>query len=632
MPSSGRGGLILSWLLPVLAGVTLICGWEEAWRWGMVGALFAWAGVVFLVWRSGVAFSIGYVMGLGMLLRLILFPLPPVLSDDVYRYLWDGTLSTEGINPFAHQPSDSELERFRDLEIYGLLNSRDYYSIYPPSSQTVFAAGSLLGGNGMWVGIYSIKGVLALFELAAFGLLARLLTLRKLLLYAWCPVVVLECWGQAHTETIAVFGIVLCLWAYRAGFGGWSGAALAVAGWAKLYPLLLIPFLWRRLGWKVPAVAAAVTVVLWLPFLKGFSPWNFKESLDLYIRSFEFNAGPYYALKGASTLLLRAVGVIGPETETSKVVGPLLRFVFLAGFFWLLWCDRKWRLPFELVAALVIMLLLVTMTTVHPWYVTPLLALILFTNHLFWSWQWLSVAALGTYLFYSHAVYWPFVWLGWGGWLALTLWRDLPAGFAGYMRQRACEKRDLVLRILGQKNKHQTSLRGMRILDVGAGEGYLGEILEDEEGAGVTLADVVDMNRSRLPVTIVDEGRLPFPDGSFEIVLLVYVLHHCRDAERVVSEALRVSGENGHVVVIESVYDAPWNHRLLRWLDLLANRLRSGGVMKGQEEHLKFRAVEEWERMFREKGARVEAVVCEWHPVHRKAGFLLKDGGLRVEG
>ncbi len=424
-------------ILLLLAGATLASGWREEWRWGMVGALFLWAAVLFVIWRKETRFAPGWVLAVAIVLRLILFPLPPVLSDDVYRYLWDGMLTTEGVNPFAHRPADPALARFHDTAMFPLLNSREFFSVYPPSSQVLFAVGGwVYGWKGMWAGVYAIKGLLALCELAALLILARVLTRDKFLLYAWHPVIVLECWGQAHTETIAILGLAFCIWALRRGRAVAAGAALALAGWAKLYPLFFFPFLWRRMGWRVMAAGAAVTALLWLPFLAGFSPFKFKESLDLYVRSFEFNAGPYYALKAVSTGALRLVGMIGPETETSKVVGPVLRGLFLlcaVGLWWRDWKRREGGVgwSFEAASALLLMALLVTMATVHPWYFTLLLVLVLCLKHAFWSWHWLSVVSLGTYLFYSHGLYWPFVWLAWGGWVVLA-WRwDRPSAWLG---------------------------------------------------------------------------------------------------------------------------------------------------------------------------------------------------------
>lgn len=612
-------------IIIALAGITCWGAWEESRRWTMVGALFLWALVLAALWFRKASFGLGAILGVAILLRAVVFPLPPVLSDDVYRYLWDGMLTAEGVNPFAHRPSDPEMERFQNLDLFPLLNSQEYYSIYPASSQVLFAAAGFLHGRDMVSGIYLIKGLLGSCELGALFLLARLLDRRKLMLYAWCPVIVLELWGQAHTEAIAVLGIAVCLWATKKSSNAGetvprgavlAGAALALAGWAKLYPLLLAPFLWRRLGWRAFAGAGAMSIILWLPFLAGFSPGNFLESLGLYVRSFEFNAGPYYALKAATTFPLRVAGIAGPGEETSKLVGPFLAAVFFAGYGVILWRDKKLEMPFETVGALVIMLMLVTSTTVHPWYVTPLLVLILFSKHLWWSWQWLSVVSLGTYLFYTHDVYWPFVWLGWGGWAALFLWKDAPFLLAALMRQRAREKWDLVRSVPG------ISWKGRAVLDLGAGEGYVGEMMRDEGGACVTLADVVDLNRSSLPLTRYDGERLPFADRSFDIVTLVYVLHHCEAPGAVIKEALRVSRDR--VIVIESVYDAPWNRRLLEFLDRIANRMRSGGKMNAQEEHLDFRTVDEWKRLFDEAGAKVDDVVRTGNRIHRKAVFNLR--------
>ncbi|MCL4488469.1 MAG: class I SAM-dependent methyltransferase [Chloroflexi bacterium] len=88
-----------------------------------------------------------------------------------------------------------------------------------------------------------------------------------------------------------------------------------------------------------------------------------------------------------------------------------------------------------------------------------------------------------------------------------------------------------------------------RIIDIGAGKGYLAQHLSDRFGARVTMVDVASYNQSRLPLIVCDSRALAFGSDSFDMALLSFVLHHSRSPEAILGEALRVARK---VVVIEN--------------------------------------------------------------------------------
>jgi SAM-dependent methyltransferase len=114
---------------------------------------------------------------------------------------------------------------------------------------------------------------------------------------------------------------------------------------------------------------------------------------------------------------------------------------------------------------------------------------------------------------------------------------------------------------------------GDRVLDVGAGDCRLDLLLKRDPGCDVVPVDVADCNRTDLPLTIFDGRRLPFPDDSFDVALLVFVLHHAEDPRAVLMEARRVSRRQ--VIVFEDV-NVTWRDRLLfrgfhRWAEWSQN-------------------------------------------------------------
>jgi ubiquinone/menaquinone biosynthesis C-methylase UbiE len=118
-----------------------------------------------------------------------------------------------------------------------------------------------------------------------------------------------------------------------------------------------------------------------------------------------------------------------------------------------------------------------------------------------------------------------------------------------------------------------------RVLDVGAGDCRLDMLLQKKIGCEVVPVDVEDFNETQLPLTMFDGKRLPFADDSFDVVLLIFVLHHAEDARAVLAEARRVS-RNG-VIVFEDVTSGFWDravfrgfHRWLAWSERISYPFR----------------------------------------------------------
>ncbi len=583
-----------------------------------VGAALVGCFVVAWAWQR-TSPSLRTVLGVAILLRLLVLPLPPTVSDDGHRYVWDGWVQTDGVNPYAHRPSDPAFVERHETGLYDRLNSRDYYSVYPPASQAVFAFGGLFRGWGPAASWYAIKGLLAGFEVLALLLLARMVRPATLVLYAWHPLVVMEAAGQAHTEAGMVGFLVVAVWA-AGRRGALAGGAMTVAGWFKLIPLVFLPFVLRRVGWRAAWAAAVVTAALVVPYAAPYVVPHVRESLDLYVGLFEWNAGSYFALKEGLRLLT--------GEDWSKVLGPALRIAFLLGLPVLLWLDwkRRWALP----AALLVVYgwFLATTTTVHPWYLLGPLALVPLVADrgragalVAAAWQVLAAGSLGTYLFYTHgaAPYWAAVVLGWVGWATLLAAAGAVAGLPRLMRRRARRKWRWVAPYLD---------RPTTLLDLGAGEGFVGEAAA-ADGAAVTLADVVDFNRTDLPLVRYELApvhvmghRLPLPDDQFDATLLVFVLHHAEDPAAVLREARRVT--HGRVAVVESVAETAWDRWWLPRADRLANRLRSGGAMAEQEEHLRFRSAADWRAWFEAAGFRVVSEERRGRWLHRQHLFVLE--------
>lgn len=147
--------------------------------------------------------------------------------------------------------------------------------------------------------------------------------------------------------------------------------------------------------------------------------------------------------------------------------------------------------------------------------------------------------------------------------------------------------------------------KGEQVLDVGAGKGFLAERLHESLGVAVTGIDVVNYAGATVPFVVYDGKTFPFPEKSFDTVLLSFVLHHCTDQDQMLRESIRCARKQ--VIVIEDTYTSPWEHLFIMWNDYRSNIFQGYiKVRKGLEkaESLKmpmplaFRSPKGWVRYF----------------------------------
>lgn len=202
--------------------------------------------------------------------RAILVAAPPALSDDVYRYVWDGRLQVQGHHPYKFAPEDPMRAELRDGEIYPRINHPEIPTIYPPLSELLFAALALAR-----CGVTGFKAATALLDvgtIAALVLVLRALGLPRdrAILYAWNPLAIVETAGSGHVEPLGVALVLLAVAGVARGRTLGAAAALGGAVQAKLLPLILVPGFARRMRTRALAVFVAVVVLLAAPYaLRG---------------------------------------------------------------------------------------------------------------------------------------------------------------------------------------------------------------------------------------------------------------------------------------------------------------------------------------------------------------------------
>lgn len=202
------------------------------------------------------------------LFRLSILFSTPYLSDDIYRYVWDGRVQAAGTNPYRYIPADEALAGLRDDKIYPNINRRDTaHTIYPPVAEAVFLLVTRISESVTWM-----KAVMVGFEAVAVWALVQLLVSfgfarQRVLIYAWHPLAIWEFAGSGHLDAMVIAFMALALLARRKRGEISTGFFLACATCVKLFPVVLFPALYLRRSWKMAVAFAATILVAYLPYL-----------------------------------------------------------------------------------------------------------------------------------------------------------------------------------------------------------------------------------------------------------------------------------------------------------------------------------------------------------------------------
>jgi len=237
----------------------------------------------------------------GFLFRIVLVPSDPFLSDDVYRYLWDGKIFGAGINPYKYAPLDMRLSEFRDSHVFPNINFPEIATSYPPVSQFIFLINNWLGGS-----IFTWKILLLLVEVPLIFVILRLtqyfqLNKSRILIYFYNPLLIIETYSSGHLEILGVFFFwtAVLLFYQRRDWRGITFFTFSIM--TKFFPLISgLPFLIQKF-FRKSGLLMLIIVLLLLPFMfSGVIPL---PGLFSYINRWEFNSGLYQFITSVFSLI-----------------------------------------------------------------------------------------------------------------------------------------------------------------------------------------------------------------------------------------------------------------------------------------------------------------------------------------
>lgn len=271
---------------------------------------------------------------LGFSIRIACAFIDPVLSDDIFRYVWEGRANLAGLSPFANPPNADSLFFLRDEEIWPLINHKEIPAIYPPFAQGFFTLIALFQGGTVAVKLGFIT-IEALTIYALFRILKGTWTRNRmeyaLAIYVLNPLVIYEVAWSGHLDVLAWSPLVLCLslLVYRSKTR-WvvlAGVLLGLSISAKFIGLILLPlilfarrkpvlsrstFLQQRVAFII--VVFSTLALTYTPFLKQ---GHLFDGFGAYASSWKNNEGYFRIFERVASRAMY---------EPTSEVDPILRF------------------------------------------------------------------------------------------------------------------------------------------------------------------------------------------------------------------------------------------------------------------------------------------------------------------
>ena len=352
----------------VMLGVFLLVGLIDARQGvGVFLTLMAIASIAYLlvIWlvhsrQPGSTTALVGCLILGLIWRVVLVGAAPIVSDDVYRYLWDGRVQHHGLSPYQSVPDDPRLESLHtDLTKQIHPTNAALPAIYPPLAQRLFYGVTFVHESVEALAVAMVVADVLIVVLLWRWLVAAGRNRWWVLAYAWHPLVVLEGAGGAHIDTFGTLLLVASGFALSRRRSLLASVTFAGAIAVKFIPIVLVPLLWRRIRLVHAVAAMVVLALLYLPFLRdGALPVG---SLGTYLSQWRFNAPFFRWLEPFFGVPVVVVASLGAGLTTAGFARRSMRRDD----------PRAWAWP---IAAAVVL-----MPAIYPWYLvwlTPFLTVV----------------------------------------------------------------------------------------------------------------------------------------------------------------------------------------------------------------------------------------------------------------
>ncbi|MDH5647711.1 MAG: glycosyltransferase 87 family protein, partial [Candidatus Heimdallarchaeota archaeon] len=237
-----------------------------------------------------------FIWFISILLRILQLFYPVGLSDDIYRYIWNGEMHKQGINPYTTSPNDPKVDNLYQ-PWWTQINHPNITSPYPPVAQFIF---SLLAVDNLSISqnILLYQVVIILFDLGVIRLLNKILQhlqmpSHRIIIYAYSPLVIFEFAGNAHIDVIAIFFTFLSYYFILKKHKTISAICITIAILIKILPILLLLILFRYYQIKDFLISFIVTILFIIPYIEDPISVLVPDGLIIFSRYFRFNESIY---------------------------------------------------------------------------------------------------------------------------------------------------------------------------------------------------------------------------------------------------------------------------------------------------------------------------------------------------
>lgn len=333
---------------------------------------------------------------LAVFFRLLFLIATPNLSQDFYRFIWDGRMLYEGFNPYLYLPANLIEQNIAPVAQAHILFegmgdlSAGHYTNYPPVNQLLFLIAALFTNDHILGAIIVLRTIIILADIGILFFGTRLLKQLKIpsyyiFFYILNPFVIIELTGNLHFEGVMLFFLILSL--YLLANNKWRTAAfsMALSISVKLLPLLILPLFLQKLRIKKAfffySLTLICTVAMFVPFFSYYFINSYSETLALWFTNFEFN-GSFY-------IIIREIGYKVKGYNIINTVGKIIPVVVVAVIIAITFFRKNSTMP-QLISGMLLALsfYFFTASVVHPWYISTLVLLSVFTTYRFpllWS-------------------------------------------------------------------------------------------------------------------------------------------------------------------------------------------------------------------------------------------------------
>lgn len=340
-----------------------------------------------------------FLLFVGILFRLVFLFVLPNLSQDFYRFIWDGELVSNFINPYLRTPdqliniNELVIDNAQDLYIGMGELSPKYFSNYPPLNQLIFAIAAILGGKTILGSVIVMRIIIIIADIGVvyFGrkLLKNLNRSPHLIFWYFLnPLIIVELTGNLHFEGVMLFFFVWSI--YLLSIHNWklAGIIYALSIAIKLVPLLFLPLFLKYFGIKKSiffyTIIGFTIIILIAPFYIPEFFSNYGETIGLWFSNFEFNASIYNIIKKIGVLYFDA-----KPWELIKSYGKITPYIIICVVFIFSFFRKNEKLSVLISSMLwVLTIYYFIAATVHPWYIIFLVVLTIFTSYrysIIWS-------------------------------------------------------------------------------------------------------------------------------------------------------------------------------------------------------------------------------------------------------